>query len=173
MMNVFSSELTVLTAMIAPAVLISASGTLIFSTSTRLGRVVDRVRGISKQFEEMARREIKDDLEMQRLSIIFSQLDSLTSRARMLQRAMTSLYTSVGVLVATSVTIGFVSITQEGYSWIPVVLGLAGACFLFYGSILLMVEARLALASTYKEMDYLWEMGKRYAPAEFLKSRKR
>ena len=36
--------LAVLTAMITPAVLISACGALIFSTSTRMGRVVDRVR---------------------------------------------------------------------------------------------------------------------------------
>ena len=32
--------------MITPAVLISASGTMILSTSTRLGRVVDRVRSL-------------------------------------------------------------------------------------------------------------------------------
>ena len=38
------NALAVLTAMITPAVLISACGALIFSTSTRMGRVVDRVR---------------------------------------------------------------------------------------------------------------------------------
>ncbi|MFN2577657.1 MAG: DUF2721 domain-containing protein [Pyrinomonadaceae bacterium] len=36
--------------MITPAVLISASGTMILSTSTRLGRVVDRVRSLSERF---------------------------------------------------------------------------------------------------------------------------
>jgi hypothetical protein len=38
------NALAVLTAMITPAVLISACGALIFSTSSRLGRVIDRVR---------------------------------------------------------------------------------------------------------------------------------
>ena len=36
--------LEILSAMITPAVLISASGTLVLSTSVRMARVVDRVR---------------------------------------------------------------------------------------------------------------------------------
>ena len=45
-MDPLSQALAVLTAMITPAVLISACGALILSTSTRLGRVVDRVRAL-------------------------------------------------------------------------------------------------------------------------------
>ena len=48
----------------------------------------------------------------------------------------------------------------------PVVLGLAGASFLFYGSVTLIVEARLAVASLRAEMDFIWRLGKHYAPAE-------
>ena len=48
------NALAILTAMITPAVLISACGALIFSTSTRLGRVVDRVRSLSRAFQELA-----------------------------------------------------------------------------------------------------------------------
>lgn len=43
--------------MITPAVLISACAALILSTSTRLGRVVDRVRALSDRFEEMAHKD--------------------------------------------------------------------------------------------------------------------
>ncbi len=53
-MEPLSSALSVLTAMITPAVLISACGTMILSTSTRLGRVVDRVRALSDRLEELA-----------------------------------------------------------------------------------------------------------------------
>jgi len=45
------TALSLLTAMITPAVLISACGTLIFSTSARLARLVDRVRELSQQTE--------------------------------------------------------------------------------------------------------------------------
>jgi len=39
--------LQILAAMITPAVLISACGTLVFSTSSRVSRVVDRVRALA------------------------------------------------------------------------------------------------------------------------------
>jgi len=52
-MNDLSFPVTVLTAMITPAVLISACGSMILSTSSRLGRVVDRVRPLSEKLEEI------------------------------------------------------------------------------------------------------------------------
>ena len=56
------NALAVLTALITPAVLISACGALIFSTSTRMGRVVDRVRSLSERFEELAGAPEKDEM---------------------------------------------------------------------------------------------------------------
>lgn len=46
------TPLSLLSAMITPAVLISASGMLILSTATRLARIVDRVRTLARQIEE-------------------------------------------------------------------------------------------------------------------------
>ncbi|MBW4605240.1 MAG: DUF2721 domain-containing protein [Calothrix sp. FI2-JRJ7] len=46
-MNDLSATLAILSAMIAPAVLISACGSLIIATSQRLNRTIDRVRNIS------------------------------------------------------------------------------------------------------------------------------
>jgi len=51
------------------------------------------------------------------------------------------------------------------------VLGLAGAALLFYGSMLQILEARLALAATYREMDFIWAMGRHYAPTELIDQR--
>jgi uncharacterized protein DUF2721 len=166
-----SSVLAVLTAMITPAVLISACGSLILSTSTRLGRVVDRVRELSDRFERMAHDEKEIALAKEKRAMIFDQLDRLTSRARILQRSMTSFYLALGIFVATSFAIGMVAILHTRQGWIPVALGLLGAAFLFYGSILQILEARLALATTYREMDFIWEMGKYYAPSELIDQR--
>ena len=55
-MDSIASATTVLTAMITPAVLISACGSMILSTSTRLGRVVDRVRILSERLEDISNR---------------------------------------------------------------------------------------------------------------------
>ena len=62
-----ANALAVLTAMITPAVLISACGALIFSTATRMGRVIDRVRLLSGRFEELARNPDADDMAADRL----------------------------------------------------------------------------------------------------------
>jgi uncharacterized protein DUF2721 len=171
-MDVLSSSLSVLTAMITPAVLISACGALILSTSTRLGRVVDRVRALADRFEELAEGNQDVKLIEERRKMIFLQLDKLTSRARLLQRSMTIFYLALGIFVSTSVAIGIVAITGARYDWIPVVLGLLGACFLFYGSILLIFEARLALSTIHAEMDFIWQLGKHYAPQELVERHK-
>jgi len=165
--------IAVLTAMITPAVLISACGSMILSTSTRLGRVVDRVRLLSEKLENMPERNERGATTTERQSLIFQQLDKLTSRARILQRCMVTFYLSLGMFVATSVAIGIVPFTAtQRYNWIPVVLGLAGATFLFYGSVLLILEARLALSTIHAEMDFIWRLSKRTAPAEIVEQQK-
>lgn len=167
-----SSVLAVLTAMITPAVLISACGSLILTTSSRLSRVVDRVRELSDRFEAMALKEKEVAMAEEKRAMIFDQLDLLTSRARLLQRSITSFYLALSIFVATSVAIGLVAILRERYGWVPVALGLIGASFLFYGSILQIREARMALWSTYREMDFLWKMGQYYAPSDLLEQRR-
>src|SRR5262247_1722974 len=168
-----ASAIAVLTAMITPAVLISACGSMILSTSSRLGRVVDRVRALSDRLEAMSERNERGPAETERQAAIFQQLDKLTSRSRILQRCMVTFYMSLGMFVATSVAIGVVPFTgNQRYNMIPVFLGLAGACFLFYGSILLIMEARLALSTIHAEMDFIWRQSKRVAPSEIVEKHK-
>lgn len=168
-----AAAIAVLTAMITPAVLISACGSMILSTSSRLGRVVDRVRALSDRLESMAARHERDQAAIERQASIFQQLDKLTSRARLLQRCMVTFYLSLGMFVATSVAIGVVPFTANPhYNLVPVALGLAGACFLFYGSVLLIFEARLALSTIHGEMDFIWQQSKRATPAEIVEQHK-
>ena len=108
-----SSAIAVLTAMITPAVLISACGSMILSTSSRLGRVVDRVRALSDRLEEMASNPESEANSRERQAVIFEQLDKLTSRARILQRSMVTFFLCLGMFVATSVAIGVVAIAAH------------------------------------------------------------
>ncbi|HEY0765484.1 MAG TPA: DUF2721 domain-containing protein [Pyrinomonadaceae bacterium] len=167
------AAIAVLTAMITPAVLISACGSMILSTSSRLGRVVDRVRALADRLEDMAAGDQRAPAQVERQASIFQQLDKLTSRARILQRCMVTFYLSLGMFVATSVAIGIVPFAgHQRYNMVPVVLGLAGACFLFYGSVLLILEARLALSTIHGEMDFIWQQSKRATPAEIVEQYK-
>jgi len=146
---------------------------MILSTSTRLGRVVDRVRDLSDRLEALTEGERRERDILERQSLIFAQLDKLTSRARILQRCMVVFYLSLGAFVATSVAIGVAGFAnRSGYNLIPVALGILGACFLFYGSILLIFEARLALSTIHHEMDFIWQRSKKVAPAEVVDQHK-
>ena len=95
--------------------------------------------------------------------MIISQLELLTSRARLLQRSLTSLYSAIGIFVLTTFDIGITASSQSHrFGYAAVVLGLIGTAFLCYSSILLIVEARRAFTSTKNEMDFLWRRGQSY-----------
>jgi Protein of unknown function (DUF2721) len=147
------SPLQILTAMITPAVLISASGTLALSTSSRLGRVIDRVRVLSDLFEGDA---IANDHDSEaKRTMLLAQLEQLARRVVLLQTALTTLYTAISLFVGTSIAVAVLPLAGELYGWIAVTLGLVGASALFYGSIRLIKEARLAVASVLDEMTYI------------------
>jgi hypothetical protein len=99
--------------------------------------------------------------------MIISQLELLTSRARLLQRSLTSLYSAIGVFVLTTFDIGITANSRSHrFGHAAVILGLLGTAFLCYSSMLLIVEARRAFASTKKEMDFLWHGGHLGASSE-------
>jgi hypothetical protein len=56
-MTDLSSALAILSAMITPAVLISACGSLILATSQRLGRVMERARKVAERLRELGQHE--------------------------------------------------------------------------------------------------------------------
>jgi hypothetical protein len=132
-----SSATAVLTAMITPAVLISACGTLVLSTSTRLARVLDRVRTLAEQ-EETAQRS--------------AQIETLARRGRLLQFALALFYLGVAMFVSTSMAIGVVAAGSGRFAWVPVILALLGAVMLLGGSLILIVESKVALQSTLAEL---------------------
>lgn len=167
-MDELSATLSILTAMITPAVLISASGTLILSTSTRLARTVDRVRTLLSRLEELAHGTHELELFDQRQEVIYKQLELTTKRNRLLQRGMVAFYVALSVFVATSVAIGMVAATGRGYYWLPAALGLSGACFLFYGSVLLIFETRLATQSMVLETNFTLKLSREFVPEEVI-----
>jgi hypothetical protein len=143
--------------MITPALLISASGTLVLSTSNRLSRVVDRVRVLTRDAEQLWSAPLEATTAPKR-ALISSQLGSLTERALILRSALAALYTAIGLLVATSVGVGILTMVGFGTAWPPIALAILGACALLYGSVLLVREGRLAIGSTLEEMRYVQDV---------------
>ena len=159
-----SSALGVLTAMITPAVLISACGSLILSTASRIARSVDRVRALLDRLEELAHTKDKLELFEERRAITYKMLDLAAKRNRLLQRSLVTFYFALCLFVATSVAIGMVAATGHGYEWLPAALGLVGACFLFYGSILLIFETRISHQAIFMEMDFTLRLSRELVP---------
>lgn len=164
-----SSTIEFLTAMITPALLISATGSLVLSTSTRLGRVVDRVRQLEIRLGELIYADHKDEVPLyeKRVEVIVDLLDKVTSRSRILQRAMGAFYYGLGLFVLTSVTIAVVGLFNV-YRWLPILFGIVGIAFLFYGSLLMLRETRMATATVNAEMDFVWELARTVAPMDIV-----
>lgn len=138
--------------MITPAVLISACGTLIFSTANRLSRIVDRVRVLGDLIAQLyTKKEL--DFREERRQELDRQLSYYATRGRLIQHALTSIYAALGIFVGTTIAIGLVAWVSV-ISWLPTALGIVGTLVLFYACVVLIAEARVALKSVNQEMEF-------------------
>jgi len=165
--NALNSTIEFLTAMVTPALLISATGSLVLSTSTRLGRVIDRVRDLENRLSELIYVDDKRDVPLydKRVEVIVELLDKVTSRSRILQRAMGTFYYGLGCFILTSVSIALAAFLPR-FRLLPIPIGIVGIMFLFYGSILMLRETRMATITVNTEMDFTWELARKVAPEE-------
>jgi hypothetical protein len=98
--------------MITPAVLISACGTLIFSTANRLARVVDRVRALTRLLEQLYASD-QGDFVSERREESERQLSLQARRSRIIQRSLTALYVALGFFVGTTISIGIAGLAPH------------------------------------------------------------
>jgi hypothetical protein len=154
-----ASSIGVLGAMITPAVLILACGTLITSTSSRLARIVDRVRVLSQAFERLCTEDVEFGEE--RLAEVERQLNSHARRSRLIQGSLTSLYIALGFFVATSISLAL-AVRWPAMAWASSALGVVGTLILFHGCVLLIRETRLALSSVNSEMQFVLTLRERH-----------
>jgi hypothetical protein len=150
-----SNLFTLLTLIVAPAVLTNASSVLALSTANRFGRVVDRSRQLVEEMEKA-----RGDAELN--AIRFRQVGRLRRRAGFLLRAQTCFYAALGLFVVAALVsvlgaalaaghpLGYQTAALAGFA-----VGSAAALSLFYGCTLLIRETRLALVSLSEETSLL------------------
>jgi hypothetical protein len=144
----------ILTSMITPAVLISACGTLIFSTSARLGRIFDRVNVMKGEVEAIITGNIAYPEE--RMKHLRGQIVLQRRRAMLIQKSMVSLYTATLLFVASSLAIAInVAYGDTGLAWLPTLIALCGGLFLFVASVLLLYESRFNLRFVHRSIDFI------------------
>jgi hypothetical protein len=145
--------INMLTAMITPAILILACGSLSLTTSQRLSRSINRKRSLASALLEIKRGERVATVEEQ--SVLHRQMIMAAKRAVILQWSMSLLYTAMSLFIATSLLIGLFTLMEWGKMWVISLLSMTGVAVLFSSSIILIVETRLALASVTDEMEYI------------------
>lgn len=148
------SSSRILTSMITPAVLISACGTLIFSTSARLGRIFDRVNVMKAEIEAILTGKM--DYPEERMAFISEQIRCAKKRAALIQKSMAALYTATALFVAASLAIAInTAYGSSEQAWIPTLIALAGGLFLFAASALLLYESRFNLTFVVRNIDFI------------------
>jgi hypothetical protein len=153
-MQEFTPTLTVLSAMITPAILILATGQLILTTSQRLARVLDRTRKLSETWDKLMD-EQKNKPNEKKVDFLLLLMKRSAKRANVLQRAMSTLYIAISFFVLTSASIGFLEMFDLMVTWLPVAFGLAGILLLFYSTIILIFETHAARGSVHVETEYI------------------
>jgi hypothetical protein len=144
-------DLSLITAMITPAVLISACGMLILSTSARLARILERARRLSELTDAQPATGTPDFSEERHIQLE-RQLSAYARRGRLIQRALTSFYLALGMFVATTITIGLV-VFAPVTTWLPTTAGIVGIAVFFYACLTLIGETLLARQSINEELE--------------------
>ena len=155
------SSTKILTSMITPAVLISACGTLIFSTSARLGRIFDRVNSLKTEVEGVLAG--KASFPQERMTFLKVQVAKQRVRAALIQKAMAALYSATALFIVVSLGIALnVAYGSSETSWIPTAIALLGGLFLFVASAILIYESRYNLQFINGHIDFIEFLQKRY-----------
>ena len=146
--------LSIISAMITPAILILASGSLVTSTLARLARVVDRARVIIER-----RNAVRAAGDARAGALYSDLLDFYRRRAGMVERALSGFYAAIGFFVATSLTIALDNFMQNVVPWLAVALTIGGVLLLFAGTLALTIETSMGAGALYREITMSEENG--------------
>ena len=137
---------SVLTVVVAPAVLTNASSVLALGTNNRLARVADRTHVLTAQVAKMT--PDTRDYELSK-----AQLPALQTRAQLLLRALRCFYLGLGLFASSALIsiAGSIAVYFGGRSafqtaaGIGVVCGASAVISLVCGSVLMIRETQLAV----------------------------
>jgi hypothetical protein len=143
-----------LTAMITPAIFMTANASLIISTSNRVTRVVDRIRVLNDHADKLDRGDAELDFAVERLEHVYAQMRRLEARSDRLRYALTSLYLAFTCFVGTSLTLAIDAMLRNRLIALPTLLAMAGVALLLFASVNLVLETLSALRSNRQETEF-------------------
>jgi len=141
-----------LSAMITPALFMTATGSLIISTSNRMSRIVDRIRQLNQEGDDLGREVKPVDFVEDRLEHVAVQLDRMVQRSDLIRRALTLLYLAMALYVGTSLTMALNTLAGGWIAALPTTLAILGVSLMFAACIQLTREAHFALRNNRQEI---------------------
>ncbi|PJZ71304.1 hypothetical protein CH373_02025 [Leptospira perolatii] len=152
----------IFTGMIAPAVLISATASLIFSTANRLGRIFDRVNLLKAEVEAVL--EGRLSFPQERREYLKNQLAIQEKRAVLIQRSMAFLYLSTCLFITSSLTFALTIALVREIAWVATAIAMLGGIFMLSASALLLYESRYNLKFIKGQIDFTVYLEKQSHP---------
>jgi hypothetical protein len=153
-----NSQYEALTAMITPAIFLTANASLIISTSNRMSRVVDRIRVLNDLADKLGRGVTDLDYTAERLEHIGDQLRRLEWRNDRIRYALTTLYVAFTTFVGTSLILAAVALLGNRLIALPIILAVTGVALLLFASVNLALEALEALRTNRLEIRFYREL---------------
>ncbi len=153
-MSLAPSSYATLSAMITPAIFLTANGSLIISTSNRMSRVVDRIRVLNDLSDKICRGEANLDYALERVAHIRDQLDRLVWRGDRIRLALVLLYLAFGAFVGTSLGLAIDVWSGNRLLAVPTCLAVVGVSLMLGACVNLVREALEALRSNRLEIQF-------------------
>jgi hypothetical protein len=152
-----------LSAMITPALFMTANGSLIISTSNRMSRIVDRIRVLNDLSDALDRGAHTFDFVAERQGLYADQLRRLEWRGDRIRIALTVLYLAFASFVGTSLTLALDVLLKnrferQHFEVVPTALAVAGVGLLLVACINLVREALEALRSNRLEIRFFRDL---------------
>ncbi len=133
----------VLTAMLAPALFLTATAGLLTSANTRLARLVDRLRALISDWRQ-------DATDAQQRE---EQIRSHRLRAHLVLRACRLLYAALASFVGTSLALAADALFHSRLGALPAITAVLGVSFLLAASFAMWREVSLAVRNFDQELD--------------------
>jgi hypothetical protein len=140
--------MAIVTAMITPAILILAAGSLVASTLVRLGRVVDQTRALIVRGDAL-----RQAGNTAAVAIIEDRMERQLRRAELARNALWGYYLAIVLFLVSSVMIALSRIIHVRFSWIGPAFVLLGGCVLIAATSQLVVEVGLGAGSLREEVE--------------------
>jgi len=134
----------ILTSLLAPALLMAATGSLLVSANNRLARVVDRLRSLIALWNN-ASAERRESLDR--------QIARHRRRSRYVLHACVMLYIAVGLFVGTSLALAVDALSGSRLPILPTALAVLGVLCLLVACLYMAMEVSLAVRSFDEELE--------------------